>query len=344
LNRRSSHFPRITAARLIRVSLACAGLLALALGLALATGAEPVQLRTALFQPRSVDAAILFGTRLSRVILGALVGAALAPAGVAFQALLRNPLADPYVLGVSGGASMAATLAMVVFGEIGVFGTLTLPVFAFLGAALATVLVLALGRVQGRLVPNVALLAGVVLNALTSAIIVAVRVIASPNEAQRAFYWLTGALGPVDGPRLAVLGLCLAIGLFILFRQATAMNAFAMGDDAAHIVGVAADRARVEIFLAASLLTGAAVAISGPIGFVGIVVPHVLRLLFGPDHRMLLVTSALLGSAFLVSADAVTRLSFRFIGTEPTVGVLTALLGAPFFLVVLRRRGERSLF
>lgn len=327
-------------------ALLAVGLLTLvgALLTALLVGVEAVDWQRALFEPGSVDAAILLDARLGRVLLGAVVGAALAPAGVAFQALLRNPLADPYVLGVSGGAAVAGTLAIVLGVGGSWLGVWTLPAWAFGGALGAVAAVYAAGRVRGRLVPNVALLAGVVANALAAALVVAIRLLATPGAAHEALYWLTGSLGATDGGRLLVLGVYVLLGLAVLFRLALAMNAFALGDDAAHGVGVDVERARRGVFLAASLLTGAAVAFAGPIGFVGILVPHVLRGILGPDHRLLLPGSALFGGAFLVLADTAARLSFLLLGTEPTVGVITALLGAPFFLVVLRRRGGALAF
>jgi iron complex transport system permease protein len=330
---------RATPRRVALVALGSLGLLIATVTTSLGVGVEHVDLRRAFADRSSVDAAILFGTRVSRVLLGAVVGAALAPAGAAFQALLRNPLADPYVLGVSGGASVAGTLAIVAGAGAGVIGRWTLPAWAFAGALAAVAAVFLLGRVRGRLVPHVALLAGVVVNALASALIVAIRVLASPLAVHDALYWLTGMLGPVDGWQLAVLALYVAAGLGLLLASAVPMNAFALGDEAARAVGVDVERSRRTIFLAASLLTGAAVALAGPIGFVGIVVPHVLRGLLGPDHRVLVPACALVGGAFLVGADTLSRLAFLVLGTEPTVGLLTALVGAPFFLVVLRRRG-----
>jgi iron complex transport system permease protein len=335
---------RATPLRAFLVAAASLGALALVMAGALTSGVEPVDLRRALADRSSVDAAILFGTRVTRVCLGAVVGAALAPAGVAFQALLRNPLADPYVLGVSGCASVAGTAAIVAGAAGGRLGTWTLPACAFVGALGAVALVFTFGRVRGRLVPHVALLAGVVLNALSASLIVAIRLVASPTAAHEALYWLTGTLGPVDGTRLAALGAYTALGLVALQRLAVPMNAFALGDEAAHTVGVDTEAARRKIFLAASLLTGAAVAFAGPIGFVGILVPHILRGLLGPDHRVLLPAAALGGGAFVVAADTAARLSFRLLGTEPTVGVLTALIGAPFFLWVLSRRGVERVF
>jgi iron complex transport system permease protein len=334
---------RATPARTVAMTLAAAAILVAAIAGALAIGVESIDLHRAFADPSSPDGVILFSTRLSRVLLGAIIGAALAPAGVAFQALLRNPLAEPYVLGVSGGASVAGTLALVLGGG-GVFGTWTLPLWAFCGAVISVAAVYTMGRVRGRLVPNVALLAGVVWNALSAALIVAIRLCARPEAAHDALYWLSGSLGPIEGMRLASLCTWVVIGLGVLLFQAAPMNAFALGDDAAHSVGVDVEGSRRTIFLAASLLTGAAVAFAGPIGFVGIIVPHVLRGWLGPDHRMLLPVSALIGAAFLVLADTGARITSRLIGTEPTVGVLTALLGVPFFLVVLRARGGERAF
>ena len=335
---------RATPLRAFVVTGAALLLLVAAVALGFTTGVEHVDLGRAFSDSSSVDAQILFGTRVTRVLLGALVGAALSAAGVAFQALLRNPLADPYVLGISGGASVLGTLAIVVGAGQGVLGLWTLPVWAFAGAMGAVVVVFSLGRVRGRLVPNMALLAGVVLNALAGAIILAIRILASPNALHEALYWLTGVLGAVDWSQLAVLAVYVTVGLAMLYAQAVPMNAFALGDEAAHTVGVDVQRARRAIFLAASLLTGAAVAMAGPIGFVGIVVPHLMRGLLGPDHRVLLPAAALGGAAFLVAADTLARIAFLAVGTEPPVGVVTALTGAPFFLVVLRRRGGTRIF
>jgi iron complex transport system permease protein len=326
------------------VTLACAaGLLAVMAG-SLMLGVETVSLSRALADPTSVDAAILMGTRLPRVVLGALVGMALAPSGVAFQALLRNPLADPFVLGVSGGAAITGTTVIVLGLAAGPLGAWTLPAWAFGGALAAIGVVFAVGRVRGRLVPNLALLAGVVVNALSGSVVVAMRLLSTPTRSHEALHWLTGTLTPIEGWKLVVVASYVAVGLAVLVRMSVAMNAFALGDESAHVVGVDTERARKVIFLAASLLTGAAVAFAGPIGFVGIVVPHVLRALLGPDHRLLIPASALAGGAFLVLCDTAARLTFLKLGTEPTVGVLTALCGAPFFLWVLRRRGSERVF
>jgi iron complex transport system permease protein len=333
-----------TALRVARVTALSALALLGAIAAGLAFGVEHVDLGRALADRDSIDATILFGTRVTRVLLGVAVGAALAPAGVAFQALLRNPLADPYVLGVAGGAAVAGTLAIVLGAGAGLLGAWTLPVWAFAGALGSIALVFAFGRVRGRLVPNVALLAGVVVNAVSGALIVAVRLMATPQAAHEALYWLTGSLGAIEPARLWSLGAYVVFALAALFWLAVPMNAFSLGDEAAHTVGVDTERARRGIFLAASLLTGAAVAFAGPIGFVGIIVPHFLRGLIGPDHRVLLPASALCGAAFVVLADLAARLAFLALGTEPTVGILTALIGGPFFLVVLKQRGGERIF
>ena len=331
-----------TRRRVVGLVTLLAGALAATIVAAALVGVAPVDLLRAVRDPASDDATILFTDRLPRVLLGALIGAALAPAGVAFQALLANPLADPYVLGISGGAAAAGTGALVLLGATGFSSALVLPVAAFAGALASIALVLVFGRVRGVLVPTVALLAGVVLNALCSALIVGIRMLANPTSAHEALYWLTGSLRSVDALHLGALAVYVLVGVVLLYRDAGAMNALVLGADPAATLGVDVRRARRRVFLSASLLVGGAVALAGPIGFVGIVVPHALRLLLGADHRALLPASALGGAIFLVVADTLTRLSYLALGVEPTVGVLTALVGAPFFLVLLRQRGARG--
>jgi iron complex transport system permease protein len=333
---------RWTLPRVLGLWAALAAVLVVVLVGAALVGVEHVDLMAALRDHGSADGTIFFRARLPRVLLGALIGAALAPAGVAFQALLANPLADPYVLGISGGAAAAGTGALVLLGALGIPTAVLLPLAAFAGALASIALVLGFGRVRGVLVPTVALLAGVVLNALASALIVGIRMIASPTAAHEALYWLTGSLQPVSAAQLGALAGYVGVGVVLLQLSSVAMNALVLGGEAARAVGVDVPRARRRIFLAASLLTGGAVALAGPIGFVGIVVPHGLRLIVGADHRVLLGASALGGAIFLVIADTLTRLSFLALGVEPTVGVLTALVGAPFFLVLLRTRGARG--
>src|SRR5262245_54494357 len=326
------------ASRLIVVTLGLLVALAAAIALGVAVGVEHVDWHAA-WTAHGPDRTILVGARLARVLLGAVVGAALGASGVTFQSLLRNPLADPYVLGVSAGAAVAATIAM----RAGPGWAPLLPAGAFAGALGAVALVWAVGRVRGRLVPTVALLAGVVFNAFAGGLIVALTFLSSRRGAAEAVWlWLAGALGAPEWFQLGAVAAWTMAGLALLMALAPRMNALALGDEGAHSVGVDVARTRGLLFVAASLLTGSAVAMAGPIGFVGIVVPHALRLLLGPDHRLLLPASALGGALFLTLCDTAARLAFVPLGSEPAVGILTALLGGPFFLVLLwRRRGER---
>ena len=319
--------------RLALLGLATVGVLALGV----AVGVEKVNWSNCL-DADSVDRAIVIGARLSRVLLAAVVGAGLASSGVTFQALLRNPMADPYVLGVSAGAAVAATIAI----QAGAGWAELLPVWSFAGALAAVALVYTVGCVRGRLVPVVALLAGVVFNAFSGGLIVALAFASRGQRTQEVMLWLVGSLTSPDWHQLAMLALWTGLGLVGLVLLAPRMNALALGEEGAHSVGVNVPATRRLLFLAGSLLTGAAVAVAGPIGFVGIVVPHALRLAFGPDHRLLVPASALGGALFLSLCDTVARLAFVPLGSEPAVGVVTALIGGPFFLVLLwRRRGTR---
>lgn len=313
-----------------------------AAALSLALGAQPISLRAALAGVEP-DHGILVGLRLPRAILGALVGAALGTAGVALQALLRNPLAEPFVLGVSGGAALGGTAVLAASGALGagvsgaVTGGTAVALGASLGAAGATALVFALGRIGGRLVPEAALLVGVVFNAFAAGVITVVKVMVRPEDAARLLYWLTGAIG-YEAPGTTVAGaLLVAVSTAVLVLLSGQLNLLSLGDDEASSLGVEVGRARGAVFLAASLATGAAVALAGLVGFVGLIVPHLLRRALGPDHRVLVPAAALFGAAFLVLADAAARLAFLPLGSEPPVGALTALLGGPLFLWLLRR-------
>ena len=332
-------------------------LLALASGLvallacaaaALLLGPQPVSLGAALSGVEP-DRSILVGLRLPRVLLGALVGAALAAAGVALQALLRNPLAEPFVLGVSGGAALGGTAALAAAAAVGPSSALgaavgsgtSVALGASVGAAASTALVFALGRIGGRLVPEAALLVGVVFNAFAAGVITVVKVMVPPEEAARLLYWLMGAVGYATPGTLAAGALLVGVAVAVLVAASAQLNLLSLGDDEASSLGVEVGRSRGAVFLAASLATGAAVALAGLVGFVGLIVPHLLRRVFGPDHRVLLPASVFFGAAFLVLADAAARLAFLPLGSEPPVGALTALLGGPLFLWLLRRT-ERS--
>ncbi len=336
------------ASRRARLALAlAAGALAvvLSIGVSAAFGAQPLSVSAAL-AGRDPDATILFSLRLPRALLAALVGCALAAAGTALQALLRNPLAEPFVLGVSGGAALGGSLVLVaaaavsrVAGAAGELLGAAPPVAAgaVAGAALSTMLVFGLGRIGGRLVPEAALLVGIVFNAFVAGVITLVKMLVPPEQASRLLYWLVGAVGYESPGTLAAGAALVALSVAALVALSAQLNLLTLGDEEAASHGLDVRRARAWVFFAASAATGAAVALAGMVGFVGLIVPHLVRRAVGPDHRLLVPASALFGAAFLVLADALARLAFLPLGTEPPVGAVTAFLGGPFFLWLLRR-------
>jgi iron complex transport system permease protein len=275
--------------------------------------------------------AILLEVRLPRVLAAAALGAALSLAGVAFQALLRNPLADPYVLGVSGGASLGGVGALVA----GVPGAL-LPVAAFGGALAALAGLERLATVRGRLDVLTLLLTGAVFNATSGAALLLVQVLASREELHAVVAYLFGRVPLLAGGPLAALAAAALAGALLLAARGRALNALGLGEEGAMQVGVEVERLKRTVFVAGALLTALAVSWAGMVGFVGLVVPHLVRRLFGPDHRLLAPLAALGGAAFLVLADLVARTAMA--PRELPVGAITALVGGPFFLVVLRRR------
>ncbi|HOX43665.1 MAG TPA: iron ABC transporter permease [Myxococcota bacterium] len=283
-------------------------------------------------------AATLLLYRLPRALLAALVGMALAAVGVAFQALLRNPLADPFIMGVSGGAALGGTLALALLGGSLGFGLALEGPAAFLGALLATLLVYWMGRVAGRVDTTTVLLVGVVFNAFASAVIMFLESTLAATKTQEILVWLMGCLGYPEYATLAALGAVTLPGVLGLWALSARMNALALGEQGASHLGVDVERTKRWVFGLASLLVGLAVAVSGMIGFVGLIVPHLCRLVLGPDHRLLLPAAALAGASFLVLADLIARLLFVWLGSEPPVGAVTAFLGGPFFLLLLRRR------
>lgn len=287
----------------------------------------------------NVDALILWRTRLPRVLLGVVVGAALALSGAVLQALLRNPLAEPHLLGVSGGAALGGVLTLFIAAGAAWHAYLLAPLGAFAGALAATALVYRLGLVRGHLEPYTFLLAGVVCNAFTGALIMAVNAFAGFFQVRGILFWLMGSLATQSYALVAASAFYLGIGAYLLLREARVFNALSLGEESAAQLGIDVGGSRRRAFIVSSLLVGASVAVSGMIGFVGLIVPHVARLLIGPDHRLLLPASALLGGAFLVAADAVARSAAG--GSEIPIGVVTALAGGPFFIYLLRKEGNR---
>ena len=282
---------------------------------------------------------ILFQLRLPRAALAALVGGALGLSGCTFQALLRNPLAEPYVLGVSGGAAVGA-VAVVVTG-IGVVLPWMLPVGAFLGALAAMALVLEVARraSPGRMDTRVLILSGVIIGAFFNAVILLLLSMADVESFRSAIFWMMGNLSGADWVSTGLLALLLVPGAVAVLSLARAFNLLSRGEEVAFHLGASVRRVKLTAYLAASLMVAAAVAAGGVIGFVGLIVPHAVRLAWGNDHRLLLPASFLAGTAFLLLADTAARLVVA--PAELPTGVVTAVAGVPFFVALLLRGRRR---
>jgi iron complex transport system permease protein len=318
------------------------GLLTLAvLLLAPALGSTDVRLSrvfdTSIPWADNVDAQIFFVARLPRVLAGALVGSSLAAAGVVLQALLRNPLATPFTLGVSASAALGAMLAIAFNLDMGALGTGAVSVAAFIGSLVGTAVVYLLAtRINRALSTNVLLLAGVTLNTFFSALITFVQYLIDFADWYRTARWLLGNLDVSSyGPLVSALPL-VALSFVLFATLPRPLNLLTLGEDVAAGRGVDVGRAQRVAFLSASLATGAAISLAGPIGFIGVVVPHLVRLLVGADHRVVLPASILFGAAFLVVCDLIARTVMAPI--ELPVGIVTALIGGPFFIWLLVRK------
>jgi iron complex transport system permease protein len=315
----------------------CAAALVVAVLLAVSFGSGSATLGD-LFAPGTQGRTILVDYRLPRVLLGAVAGAGLAAVGAAFQCVLRNPLAEPYVLGVSGGAALGATIALAA-GLAGatLLGAAGVPVAAFAGGLAATAVVWALVRV-GRGGGTSILLAGVVVNAIAGAWIVVIESLSPPGRVQSVVWWLMGSLDVPSWGQLGFVSLYVAGGLAMLLFDAARMNLLSLGDEPAAALGVEVPALERRVVLAGAAVVGAIVSVTGLIGFVGLVVPNALRRRIGPDLRLLLPASALAGAATLVTCDLLVRLASRVLHGELPVGALTALAGGPVFLALLLRR------
>jgi len=286
-----------------------------------------------------MDRVILFQTRLPRVLLAVVVGAALGTAGAALQGLLRNPLAEPHLIGVSGGAALGAVVAVVLLGRTVFVESSILPLAAAAGALVSVLVIYRVALVHGRLQPYVLLLAGVVYNAFAGALILCVNAIADFYQAHGLLFWLMGNLATYSYRLVATVGLYTAVAAGWLLLQSRQLNLLSLGEEGALHLGVDVQSVRRATFLGSSLLVGVVVSVSGMIGFVGLVVPHVVRLVLGADNRLLLPASLLSGAIFLVWADTIARTAMGVV--EIPVGVVTAICGGPFFIYLLKREGRR---
>ncbi|MFQ5479137.1 MAG: FecCD family ABC transporter permease [Candidatus Binatia bacterium] len=287
------------------------------------------------------DRLILLQVRLPRVLLAAMVGGGLAASGAALQPMLRNPLASPDILGVSGGAALAAVAGLAFLpSATGGFGAAVLPAVAFAGACVASLLVYRLSLVGGRLEPYTQVLVGVIFNTFCASLILLIHAVADLSRSHSISFWLMGGIPIQPYPVLwLVLGLS-AVGAAVLVAEARALNLMALGDAAAEHLGVELASSRRRVFLASALVVGSAVSLSGIITFVGLIVPHLLRVTFGSDNRLLLPAAIPAGAAFLVACDALAR--WVIAPAELPVGAITAMAGGPFFIYLLRRRVQAN--
>lgn len=280
---------------------------------------------------------ILFGLRMPRIYLAMLVGMALAVAGAGFQALLRNPLADPHVLGVSSGAALGAILS-ITFSK---YVLLPTPVAAFIGALLTIGLVYFLGSRNGRTSAHTLILAGIIVASFFSSVIIFIEPFMSGHQLREATFWLMGDFSsPGRMPYLKWISGIIVVTFVLIYRFAGDLNVMLIGEQEALHLGVPVEFVKRSIFVLAALLTGLAVSLSGSIGFVGLIVPHMVRLLFGNDYRLLLPATALVGAMLTLVADLIARTAFA--PTELPVGAITALAGAPVFIYLLRRDRAES--
>ena len=295
-------------------------------------------------QLSSAHEIIVFELRLPRLTLALLVGSSLAVAGVVMQAFFQNPMAAPSIIGISSGASLGATVAVVTGLSIGVAGLGAVPLAAFVGALGATALVYVLSRRGGRTPVGVLLLTGIAMGALFSSLAALVLVMGQDparRDLDQVVYWMLGSVAGRSWAHVSLVVPYVAIagGLTYLFGRD--LNLLTLGDETAHYLGLNVEQVRLTLLALSSLLTAAAVAVSGIIAFVGLVVPHLMRIIVGPDHRVLLPASAIAGGILLVLADVMARMLAA--PTEIPVGIITSLIGAPFFLYLLHRRREYAM-
>jgi iron complex transport system permease protein len=285
---------------------------------------------------------IIWNIRLPRVLLAFCIGASLALAGAAFQGLLRNPLADPYTIGVSSGASLGAVLVLFFQVSIVGLGSFTLPIVAILFGIIALLIVFGLVRLSSKsLAIETIILAGIIVSAFIGSLVSLIISLSDRESMTQIIYWLYGSVGMRGWNHIQLILPFILIGSFILIYHYRELNALALGEDAADHIGVDVKKGKTFILIGASLLTGAAVAVSGSIGFVGLVIPHLVRLVTGPNHRHVLPLSLLIGGAFLILADLMARTIIA--PKELPIGVITAMIGAPVFaLLLIRERFGRG--
>lgn len=278
---------------------------------------------------------IIWNIRLPRVLLGALVGASLSMAGASFQGMLKNPMADPYIIGISSGAALGATISIVLKINISLFKFSSVTIFAFLGALVAVLLVYNIARIKNKVPVTTLLLSGVAVGQFLTAIMSFIMVL-NDKDMVKITYWTLGNLAGKGWDPIIRIGLPSIICMFIINFFARDLNILLTGEESAQSLGVDVEKTKGYILLLGTFITAISVSVSGIIGFVGLIIPHIVRLLVGPDHRILLPASALLGSIFMMFADTIARTLISPI--EIPVGIITALFGGPFFIYLLKTK------
>jgi len=334
----------LTAKKVIFKLLICMAVLVVIMGLSAMVGTQKVCLEKVLAGPGStagdnIDYEIFVRVRLPRVILAGLVGAALACAGVVLQAILQNPLAEPYILGISSGAGLGVIIATLSGLAWDFWAGTPVTVLAFAGALITVWFVWLIGQFAGGSRITGLLLAGVVVNAFLSAVIMFLTSVAKSEQLRSTVLWLMGNITEKDWPILQITATWILAGIFGLFIICHKLNALTLGSEEARALGVEAEKIKLLAFGLAAFITAVAVSATGLIGFVGLIVPHAVRLVFGPDHRQLLPLSAIIGGAFLVAADTLARTIVAPV--QLPVGVITAIAGGPFFLLLLAKYSRK---
>lgn len=278
---------------------------------------------------------IIWNIRLPRVLLGVLVGASLSLTGASFQGMFKNPMADPYIIGISSGAALGATIAIILKLDFTIFNFSSISAFAFLGGLIAVMLVYNIARVKNQVPVVTLLLSGVATSQFFTAIMSFLMVIFS-KDMSKIVFWTLGSLAGKGWNPIITLSIPIIISMFLIILFARDLNIMLTGDESAESLGVDVERIKIYILLSGTFMTSIVVSVSGIIGFVGLIIPHIVRLLIGPDHRILLPSSALIGGIFMIFADTLARMIISPV--EIPVGIITALFGGPFFIYLLRKK------
>lgn len=318
-------------------------LLVLTVVISLSIGATAIQVSAILNGALSESQqAVLLAIRLPRVLLAAVVGASLAVSGAAMQGLFRNPLADPGLIGISSGAALAVAVMIVIVGPVsGVLGLYGISVAAFVGGSVTALLIFKFAHFTGTFSVTYMLLAGIAINALAGAGTGLLTYLSNDEQLRTLTFWTMGSLGGALWPAVIVVATVVIPSTIVLVKYAKQLNILLLGEQEAHYLGVNIKRLKIVVIMTTALSVGAAVAVSGIIGFVGLVVPHLIRLTIGPDHRLLIPASAFLGATLLVVADTASRTVVS--PAEMPVGIITSLIGGPFFLWLLLKQNTLRL-